>query len=165
MNHLAVVLFGANLGDREKNIRVALENLQVQFGKPERLSALYQTAAWGTGPQPQYLNCVAGYRTILPATEVLSVLLKTEETAGRMRNGHQYEPRTIDLDLLLFDNEVIHLPGLQVPHPRMNLRKFTLVPLAAIYPDLVHPVEKITVSELLMNCPDEGEVQYYKELE
>lgn len=164
MNYLAIVLFGANLGDRMLNIRRALDHLSSRFGKPEKISSLYETAPWGDLSQPAYLNCVAGFRTAEGPAEVLHTLLQTEEKEGRIRQGHQFESRTIDLDLLLYGDAILHRPGLQLPHPRMNQRKFTLVPLCEIYPQLVHPVEKLTFAELLLRCEDTGLVTYYQKL-
>lgn len=162
MQYLAVVLFGSNLADRKKSIENALDELEKQFGKAEAVSSVYETASWGIEDQPDYLNCVAGFRTANTPEEVLEILLKTELQAGRIREGHRYESRIIDLDLLLYDNRIINQEGLHVPHQRMTQRRFTMVPLAEIYPDLVHPESGKTMQDLLNECADNGEVRLLK---
>ncbi len=130
------------------------------MGNPEKISPLYETASWGKEGLPDYLNCVMGYKTLLSAKEILELLLLTEQKAGRIRGEEKYSSRIIDLDLLLLEEEIIHEEDLQVPHPRMHLRKFTLQPLADIYPDITHPLLKKNISILLKECKDQSEVKY-----
>lgn len=158
MNHLAIVLFGSNLGNRQKEMNDALERLTHVLGPPEKISSVYESASWGKEDEPEYLNMVAGFRTSLAAAEVLDVLLATEMHAGRTRGTVRYESRTIDLDLLFYGAQIIHEPNLHIPHPRMENRRFTLVPLHEIYPDLIHPVHQVSISKLLDQCMDAGEV-------
>lgn len=158
---LAVVLLGSNLGNRMTALQNALRALELKLGTAHRTSSVYETASWGIDGQPDYLNCVAGYFTHLPAAEVLDILLSTEISLGRVRSGKLYESRIIDLDLLLLGDTIIHLPGLQIPHPRMTVRRFTMVPLAEIYPEIIHPESKQSVAELLERCPDKGIVHTY----
>jgi 2-amino-4-hydroxy-6-hydroxymethyldihydropteridine diphosphokinase len=132
---------GANLGDRERTIASALRALDAD----ERTSVLRSSAAIETDPvgyedQPRFLNAAARLETTRSARELLDLLLATERELGRVRGvGPRYGPRTIDLDLLLFDNQTFDEPGLQVPHPRLHERRFVLEPLAELDPRLVVP--------------------------
>ena len=149
---IAYIAMGSNLGRREQNIADALA-LLAQFSTVEAESGLVETEAVG-GPegQPRYLNGAARIVTELSARELLERLLKIESQLGRERTlGQRNLPRTLDLDLLLYGDLRIDEPeaGLQVPHPRMHEREFVLRPLAEIAPEVVHPVLKKTVKELL----------------
>lgn len=156
----AIILFGSNLGDRRESLAFALNALASSLGNHEKISPLYETASWGKEGLPDYLNCVMGYNTSLSAKEILELLLSTEQKAGRVRGDEKYASRTIDLDLLLLEEMIIHEEGLIVPHPRMHLRRFTLQPLADIYPDVTHPILNKNISILLKECKDPSEVKY-----
>jgi 2-amino-4-hydroxy-6-hydroxymethyldihydropteridine diphosphokinase len=145
----AFVAFGANLGEPSASYEHACRALDAlpDTALVQR-SALYRSAALGTtGPQPDYLNAVIALDTALPATELLARLLDIEHEAGRTREAHR-APRTLDLDLLLYDDDVIRMPGLEVPHPRMHERAFVLVPLAEIAPDALIPGRGVVASLL-----------------
>ncbi len=132
--------FAANLGDREGTIRNALARLAEHDDiQVLRVSALRETDPVGYEDQPRFLNGVALLETILGPRELLEVLLGVERDLGRTRHGPRFGPRTIDLDLLLYGDEVVDEPGLEVPHPRMTERAFVLEPLAELDPDLVIP--------------------------
>jgi len=137
----AFVGLGSNLGDREATILRALARLKEE---PElqvvRVSSLRETDPVGYVDQPQFLNGVVELETELPARDLLTRLLAIERELGRTRGGGPpLAPRTIDLDLLLYGDEIIAQAGLQVPHPRMHERRFVLEPLAEVAPDLVIP--------------------------
>jgi 2-amino-4-hydroxy-6-hydroxymethyldihydropteridine diphosphokinase len=137
---LVYMAFGANLGDREGTIRIALARLAEHDDiQVLRVSALRETDPVGYEDQPRFLNGVALLETILGPRELLEVLLGVERDLGRTRHGPRFGPRTIDLDLLLYGDEVVDEPGLEVPHPRMTERAFVLEPLAELDPDLVIP--------------------------
>lgn len=144
----AYIGLGSNLGDRERVIREALHSLG-RHGDIEvlRQSTLKETTPLGQSPQPHYLNGVAELRTTLGAPELLHALLTTEEILGRVRRS-TWGPRTIDLDLLLFGDEIIGLPDLLVPHPQMHLRTFVLDGLSELNPELVHPLFDEPIREL-----------------
>ncbi|UCD50202.1 MAG: 2-amino-4-hydroxy-6-hydroxymethyldihydropteridine diphosphokinase [Phycisphaerales bacterium] len=144
----AYIGLGSNLGDRERVMREALQSLG-RNGAMEvlRVSTIKETMPLGQTSQPRYLNGVAEIRTMLSAAELLDALLTTEETLGRVRRG-TWGPRTIDLDLLLFGDEIIGLPDLIVPHPQMHLRSFVLEGLCELDRDLVHPLFNEPVCEL-----------------
>ena len=145
----AYVGVGANLGDRESTIRRALELLGGRDGvEVVAVSRLRETEPWGLADQPAYLNGAAVVETSLPPAALLEALLAVERELGRTREGPRYGPRTIDLDLLLYGDEVVAGPGLAVPHPRLHERRFALEPLAELDPALVVP-GRGTVSELL----------------
>ena len=125
----AYVGLGSNLGDRERLIREA-----AQLIGAVRLSTVIETEPWGYGDQPLFLNAVAEVETPLTARQLLDHLLDVERRLGRERIGPQWGPRTIDLDLLLYGDDVIDEPGLVVPHPHLTEREFVLRPLAELIP-------------------------------
>ena len=140
---VAYVGLGSNLGDREASIREAARRIGAI-----RLSSIVETDPWGYEQQPRFLNAVAEVETLLAARAFLDVLLEVERGLGRDRTGRRWGPRTIDLDLLLFGDEVIDEPGLVVPHPFLHERLFVLEPLAELAPELEIP-GRGTVSALV----------------
>ncbi len=136
----AFVGLGSNLGERETMIRSALEELARLPGTTlARASSLYDTEPVGDTEQPNFLNAVAELETALSARQLLWNLLLVEKRLGRVRT-RRWGPRSIDLDLLLYGDEVLDEPGLQVPHPGLLRRSFVLVPLVELDPLVVHPV-------------------------
>ena len=151
--HSAYIQFGSNQGLREEQIRQANLLLEQRAGSLCSMSSIYETEAWGVKDQPKFLNRVVELRTSHSAEILLGIILEIEREMGRVRNEKWME-RKIDIDILFFDDAVIEIPGLSVPHPRLHLRRFSLVPLAEIVPGLLHPVLKKTVCTLLRECPD-----------
>jgi 2-amino-4-hydroxy-6-hydroxymethyldihydropteridine diphosphokinase len=147
---IAYVGLGSNLGDRERLIREAAELIGAV-----RLSSVIETEPWGYGNQPMFLNAVAELETPLTARELLDQLLDVERRLGRERIGPQWGPRTIDLDLLLFGDQMLDEPGLVVPHPRLTEREFVLRPLAELFPTLKIP-GKGTVQAALAGLSSEA---------
>jgi 2-amino-4-hydroxy-6-hydroxymethyldihydropteridine diphosphokinase len=142
------IALGSNLGDRQAHLAFALDRLRTVL-QNLRISRLYETDAVGVGDrQPRYLNAAVVGETNLGARDLLTRLLTIEAERGRTR-PFAGAARTLDLDLILYADEVIDEPGLQVPHPRFRERRFVLEPLAAIAADWVDPVSKRTVGELL----------------
>jgi 2-amino-4-hydroxy-6-hydroxymethyldihydropteridine diphosphokinase len=136
----AYVGLGANLGDRERTLRAAAEALAAEEGvEVVSVSTLRETEPVGVGEQPRFLNGAAELETTLTARELLDRLLAVEQRFGRVRIPAEHGPRTLDLDLLLYGDEVIDEPGLAVPHPRLHERRFVLEPLAELAPGLVVP--------------------------
>jgi 2-amino-4-hydroxy-6-hydroxymethyldihydropteridine diphosphokinase len=135
----AFIGLGANLGDPEAQVRLAVSQLR-KLPRTRLLarSSLYRSAPVGVGEQPDFVNAVAGVETTLSARELLEELLALEARFGRERPSPG-AARTLDLDLLLYGERVIAEPGLTVPHPRMHERAFVLMPLAEIAPDIVIP--------------------------
>ena len=148
---------GTNLGDRERNLEEARAVLSQKL-EILKESSLYQTAPWGYLDQPSFLNQVIEAQTDLSSLNLLGFLKDTEKLLGRQAN-FRYGPRLIDLDILFFGNRIIQTPRLQVPHPRLTQRAFVLVPLAESAPELVHPQNKQTITQLLAALPDLGGVQ------
>lgn len=137
--HLAYVALGANLDDPIAQVRAAFDALQhLSQSRLIRTSSLYRTAPVGVHGQPDFINAVAQLKTDLEAEALLDALLALETSFGRRRDFH-LAPRTLDLDLLLFDDAVIDTPRLSLPHPRMHLRAFVMAPLAEIAPDCLIP--------------------------
>ena len=150
-----VIGLGSNLGDRERNIADAVFLLSLEFGQPERVSALYETEPWGFESVNRFLNAVAVFRPGTAAVGLeerlqgyLQTLLSVEERLGRSRSGEGYADRIIDLDLLFFGDTVLCIPGLTVPHPLLQERYFVLKPLVEVCPNLIHPVLKKSALEL-----------------
>ena len=141
------------MGDRRLYLSRAVDLIGQTSGLVVKSSALYETAAWGKEDQAPFLNQALMIRTELEPELLLSHILRAEETLGRTR-AVKYGPRLIDIDILLYNSHIIHQPGLTVPHPHMQDRRFVLEPLSEIAGSLVHPVLKKTISELLALCPD-----------
>ena len=134
----AYVGLGANIGDRERTLREAVDALDAEEGiEVAAVSTLRETDPVGAGVQPRFLNGVAALETSLGARELLDRLLAVEQRFGRVRFPGEHGPRTLDLDLLLYGDETIDEPGLALPHPRMHERRFVLEPLAELAPGLV----------------------------
>ena len=140
---LAYVGLGDNLGDREASICRAAELIGAR-----RLSTIRETEPWGITDQPDFLNAVAELETDEGARGLLARLLEAERELGRVRDGTRWGPRTIDLDLLVYGDEICAVPGLELPHPRLQERLFVLEPLAELAPGLVIP-GRGTVEDLL----------------
>ena len=136
----AYVGLGANLGDRERTLREAVDALGAGEGiEVVAVSTLRETEPVGVGQQPRFLNGAAALDTTLESRELLDRLLDVEQRFGRVRVPGEHGPRTLDLDLLLYGDDQIDEPGLTVPHPRLRERRFVLEPLAELAPGLVIP--------------------------
>jgi 2-amino-4-hydroxy-6-hydroxymethyldihydropteridine diphosphokinase len=136
----AYVALGANLGDRERTLREAVDALAAEAGiEVVAVSTLRETEPVGVGEQPLFLNGAAELETTLTARELLDRLLAIEQRFGRVRVPREHGPRTLDLDLLLYGEDEIEEPELRVPHPRLHERRFVLEPLAELAPGLVVP--------------------------
>jgi 2-amino-4-hydroxy-6-hydroxymethyldihydropteridine diphosphokinase len=136
----AYVALGANLGDRERALQAAVAALGEEDGiEVVAVSTLRETEPVGVGEQPRYLNGAVALETTLTARELLERLLTVEQRFGRVRIAGEHGPRTLDLDLLLYGDDVIDDPELTVPHPRLHERRFVLEPLAELAPGLVIP--------------------------
>ena len=142
---------GTNLGDKEANLNMAMEEISKRVGEITSLSAYYLTEPWGFDSQNTFLNAVCKVCTTFSPSEVLSITQSIEKDLGRMKKSidGQYSDRPMDIDILLYDDVIINTPELSIPHPLMHKRLFVLQPLAAIAPQVVHPIFKKSISQLL----------------
>lgn len=154
----AYLLIGGNLGNRQENLATARLFIGKHCGQITRESSIYETAAWGKTDQPGFLNQALEVITELNARQLMRRILKVEKIMGRVRK-EKLGPRLIDIDVLLFNDEIQNISFLKLPHPEMQHRRFVLIPLAEIAAQVVHPVLKKNISQLLHDCPDELEVK------
>src|SRR2546422_8431891 len=155
---LIYIGLGSNQGDREGSLRRAIEALEGSGVKPVLRSSLYRSDPLEVIDQEEFLNQVVGCLTALPPEGILEICLAVERAMGRQRTRDK-GPRGIDLDLLLCGDDIREGATVRVPHPRMHLRRFVLVPLVEIAPGARHPLLKQTAAELLRSCPDRSRVE------
>ena len=149
----AILLIGGNLGDRTDHLKQAVEQISMLVGKVENISALYETAAWGVVEQPDYLNQGLVVSTELDAITLLHTVLEIERNIGRIRQ-QKWGARVIDIDIIFYNNDIINLPELKIPHPQLQFRQFVLIPLQEIIPEWQHPILHKTIDTLLTQCTD-----------
>ena len=151
------VLFGSNMGDKEAIFDQACLYINNRCGHVLKVSAAYESEPWGFEAKEWFLNRVIVVETELSPMDMLQQLLDIEKELGRVRHPEiqGYTSRTADLDILYYGTRVIQTDTLTVPHPRLHLRRFALVPLCEVAPDFEHPIFKKTQEELLEQCPDE----------
>jgi 2-amino-4-hydroxy-6-hydroxymethyldihydropteridine diphosphokinase len=147
------LMTGGNVGNRQQYLQHSADLIETACGKITHRSALYETAAWGKTDQAPFLNQALELSTHMEASQLMEALLTIEKNIGRIR-AEQYGPRIIDIDILLFNRQIIQTPLLTVPHPQMANRRFVLVPLHEIAPGCLHPVLNKSIAQLLLLCPD-----------
>ncbi len=152
------LLLGSNMGNTKALLNEAVQNINQQIGRVIQSSSLYSTAAWGNTNQPDFLNQVIVVQTNFKALQAIDTVLNIENKMGRVRTIRN-APRTIDIDILFFNEAIITEANLTVPHPEIANRRFVLVPLNELCPGFVHPVLKKTIHQLLTSCSDELEVK------
>ena len=162
MEKTAYIGLGSNIGDRAENLKRAIDFLKAKEGlEVKKGSSYYETEPVGFKEQGWFLNAVAEVETSLSPEGILRVCQEIEDEMGRKR-GVRGGPRIIDLDILLYGDSIVDREDLKIPHPLMHNRKFVLVPLVEIAPEVIHPVLKKTVSSLLRELQDEQQVRRYK---
>ena len=150
---------GTNLGNRGNNLKEAVSLIEEHIGQVLKSSFIYETEPWGFQSGDEFLNMVVKVETKLIPSGIMERILMIESLMGRVRGEKQYSSRVIDIDILLYERMVIDEKNLKVPHPLMHERKFVLVPLCEIEPDMVHPVLNKTISSLLKSCKDKSKVR------
>jgi len=160
--HLAFLLLGGNLNDREKMLTSARMLIEKYLGPVLQLSSIYESAPWGFQHNTSFLNQVVKTETSLTPHQLLKKIHDIEELLGRKRAGKGYEARTIDIDILFYDDVILHDPDLIIPHPKIPQRMFTLIPLAEIAGDMMHPGTGTSITELREKCTDPLAVSLFK---
>lgn len=148
---------GSNLGNRQENLDLACHRISESIGAIVAQSGIYETAAWGLTEQNDFLNQVICVATDFKPSEVLALILAVEQSMGRIREV-KWGARIIDIDILYYNDAIIKLDNLTIPHPFIQDRRFVLTPLAEVAPDFVHPIIHQTNASLLANCADNSEV-------
>jgi 2-amino-4-hydroxy-6-hydroxymethyldihydropteridine diphosphokinase len=157
---VAYISLGSNMGDRIMFLQEARNYIQSDIGNILHESKIYETSAWGNTNQPKFLNQIIKIETKLSPKYLLENCLCIEKKLGRTR-VKIWDQRTIDLDILFYDKQIIHHENLIIPHPYLHLRNFILVPMNEINPDFIHPVLELTISQLLEKCPDTLETSVF----
>lgn len=160
MTHKTYLLLGSNLGDRKLMLKNAAAVISQKIGVIESYSSIYETLAWGIEDQPAFLNQVIKVETSLHPQKLLTTINGIEKELGRVRH-QKWGERLIDIDILYYNEDIIETENLVIPHPEIINRRFTLIPLAEIAPNYVHPVIKKNQTALLEICKDKLEVKNY----
>ncbi|MCW3086344.1 MAG: 2-amino-4-hydroxy-6-hydroxymethyldihydropteridine pyrophosphokinae [Bacteroidetes bacterium] len=158
MNY-AYLALGGNIGNKLENMNKTQELINLRAGLITSESGIYATAAWGNTQQPDFYNKVIRIETGLSAVQLLEELLAIETQMGRVRTAEKWTERTMDLDILFYNDAIISEPHLKVPHPYIQERKFVLAPLAEIAESYVHPALHKTIGQLLSECSDASEIK------
>lgn len=151
------LLLGSNLGDKLSHLSQSITEIEEKIGTIEKVSSIYETAAWGKTDQPSFYNQVIKISTSLKPFQLLEKILQIEHDIGRKR-FEKWGARIIDIDLLYYKNEIFASQELTIPHPQIQYRKFTLIPLCEIAQNFIHPTLKVTQQQLLEQCDDLLEV-------
>ena len=152
-----ILITGGNLGDKLQNLKKAGQLIGERIGEVERSSGIYETEAWGVTDQPVFYNQVHVVKTVLSPAEVLRRILKIEEEMGRKRTVKN-AARIIDIDILFYDEQIVNEEKLVIPHPQISNRRFVLLPLQELVPQMIHPVYKMSVEQLLFQTEDQLKV-------
>jgi 2-amino-4-hydroxy-6-hydroxymethyldihydropteridine diphosphokinase len=152
-NNTAYLLTGSNLGNREDNLNTAKTLIEKYIGTIKESSRLYETQAWGKTDQPNFFNQALAVDTPQYPQEVLKNIFKIEEIMGRVRT-EKWDERVIDIDILLFNEDIIDENNLKIPHPHLHERNFALVPLMDVAGEVLHPILNLPVEEVYFDCRD-----------
>ena len=152
---------GTNLGDRQNNLEKAVAGIEEFIGQVLKTSSVFETEPWGFHTKDKFLNMVVKVETVLDPNELLENAQMIESLLGRVRGKKRYSSRLIDIDILFYEDLHLDDEDLKIPHPLLHKRKFVLVPLCEIAPEIIHPVLKKTVVDLLELCEDKSDVKKY----
>ena len=147
---------GSNKGNRSGLINEAIDKIDIIIGKVMLKSSIYDTKSWGFNSNNFYNICILVESELTPDL-ILNKILTIEKDMGRLKKTDQYSDRFIDIDILFFDNMVINSKNLEIPHPRIQLRKFVLTPMLELTPDLIHPILKKSIRQLEIECVDKDQ--------
>jgi 2-amino-4-hydroxy-6-hydroxymethyldihydropteridine diphosphokinase len=161
--HQVYLSLGSNIGKRKYNLNRAIRLLGSEPDYIGKVSSIYETEPWGCSHQRNYFNQVVELMTCFSPIELLERLLEIEKLCGRVLTDELYADRTLDIDMLFYEQSIITSEQLKIPHPLIHKRLFVLIPLAEIAPDFIHPVFGKTVSQLLAVCEDEKKVLKVKQ--
>jgi 2-amino-4-hydroxy-6-hydroxymethyldihydropteridine diphosphokinase len=150
---------GGNLGDRVKNLRKTIKLIEQKISNPLKISSPYLSEPWGFEDRKYFINVVVYLETNLDHLQVLKNALEIENELKRVRNFKGYEARTMDIDILFFNNLVVKNDLVSIPHPRISERLFVLLPMNEINPDFVHPELNLSINQLVKICPDKSKIR------
>ena len=161
MKYKVLISLGSNKGNRKENLEKAILQTQNQLGDVIAISPIYESPSWGYEDEAYLNNAICLVTNVEPIT-LMEALLDIENNLGRVRSENtSYQAREIDLDIILIEGLVIMHPKLEVPHPRMNLRKFVLKPLVDIAPNWEHEKEQLPLTDLLLKCEDQSTIKLF----
>jgi len=147
---------GSNKGNRSGLINEAIDKIDIIIGKVVLKSSIYETKSWGFNSNNFYNICILLESTLAPEL-ILNKILTIEKDMGRLKTTDQYSDRCIDIDILFFDNMIVNSKSLEIPHPRIQLRKFVLTPMLELTPDLIHPILNKSIRQLELECDDKDQ--------
>ncbi len=147
---------GSNKGNRSGLINEAIDKIDIIIGKVVLKSSIYETKSWGFNSNNFYNICILLESTLAPEL-ILNKILAIEKDMGRLKTTDQYSDRCIDIDILFFDNMIVNSKSLEIPHPRIQLRKFVLTPMLELTPDLIHPILNKSIRQLELECDDKDQ--------
>ena len=159
----AYLILGSNIGNSWEILAKANDLIKSEAGEIIKKSSVYESAAWGNKNQPNFLNQALCVSTKLSAIALLKTLLVIEQQLGRVRDGSKWMARSIDIDILFYNADIISTEELKIPHPYIHERRFVLLPLQEIAGEFIHPQHKKSIAKLLVECPDKLEVVKTKE--
>ncbi len=151
---------GSNMEGRYQYLQSAIQFLSQDIGFIQKVSPIYETAAWGKTDQAVFLNQVIAIESVYTPIQILSLTQAHEKSQGRVKK-EKWGPRTIDIDLLFYGNRLIEQAKLSIPHPHIADRRFVLKPLSDIAPDFIHPISNVSIQKLLQVCKDKTEVKIW----
>jgi 2-amino-4-hydroxy-6-hydroxymethyldihydropteridine diphosphokinase len=154
-----ILCLGTNQGNRLDNLKEARKTIQERIGGISSTSSVFESEPWGYSDTVQYLNQVVCISSELLPDEILQLCLRIEVDMGRKRTIEGYESRIIDIDILFYSSQCIDKKDLIIPHPRLHLRKFVLLPLTEILPEFIHPMLNKSIRELIKICNDNSQVK------